>query len=100
MTRYGLECSENWSEYCTQCRLLRLAIGNFPGQKVTCPVISGVDLTECPVPIPIRLARVTYVRMHARSSSRVYIVCVMHVATTPILPRGRRIFEIHDETWL
>ena len=31
-----------------QCRLLRSAIGNFPGQKVTCPVISNIGLTECP----------------------------------------------------
>ena len=30
-----------------QCRLLRSAIGNFPGQKVTCLVISSVSLTEC-----------------------------------------------------
>ena len=66
-----------------QCRLLRLAIG----QKVTCPGISNVSLTECPDdPRPdteqALIMNNTYERMRALVST---------IATMPILPCGRKI---------
>ena len=73
----------NYFSESSQCRLLQSAIGNFPGQKVTCPVISSVSLTECPddprADIIIANANNTIVRMRWRAT---------RVTTTPILPRG------------
>ena len=43
-----------------QCRLLWSAIGNFPGQKVTRPVISSISLTRCPVKPHAAHASITY----------------------------------------
>ena len=73
-------CHVHQNRVLVQCRLLRSAIGNFPGQKVTCPVIFSVGLTECPDdPHPIRsskrasMTRVmnnTNVRMRARAPVR------------------------------
>ena len=61
--------------------LLRSAIGNFPGQKVTCPVISNIGLTECPDEASAMPCANTYERMRA-------------LVTTPILPRGRKIVRL------
>ena len=64
--------------YEEQSRLLRSAIGNFPGENVTCPVISNISLTECPDEAStMPWANTTYERMRA-------------LVTTPILPRGWR----------
>jgi len=49
-----------------QCRLLRLAIGNFLSRKVTCPAISNVARAECPDdPRPV-----IEQAMHARTQMR------------------------------
>ena len=64
--------------YEEQSRLLQSAIGNFPGENVTCPVISNISLTECPDEAStMPWANTTYERMRA-------------LVTTPILPRGWR----------